>query len=348
MSFILPTNAGQLLGLGNKMVHGLAVDGTALKITQISAADLQADVTAFAAADNAYNAGRSAQQAVGSAWQEAQRAVTGWLGVVRTVLAGRFGQRWSTVWAQAGFINNTTALPSRIEDRIALAGRVSAFFSNNPGYEVPSMQVTAAQGALLLSAAVSAQNAVMAAGVAQKTLDAAWTDAFQTLTNAMWSLIKILQATLADADPRWLDFGLQLPGTPSTPGKPLNVTAHSDQTGAIIVACDPVPLATRYRWRMRLLDLQQDYQLVARSAAPLGSIPGVQPGQPVQIIVQAVNGILQGVASEPIVFTIPVAATEKTLPELRRAAETPEPERGHGNGSRLANGNGHTLHPRRV
>src|SRR5205085_4743781 len=40
MSIQLPSNDGQLIVLGNNMVHGLTLDGSALGITQISAAQL--------------------------------------------------------------------------------------------------------------------------------------------------------------------------------------------------------------------------------------------------------------------------------------------------------------------
>lgn len=105
----------------------------------------------------------------------------------------------------------------------------------------------------------------------------------------MRALIKILGATLARDDPRWLAFGLQMPPTNTTPGKPLNLTATTDDFGAIVVQCDGTALAMRYRWRMLLVGVESDYRLVARSTAPLASIPGVMPGQVVEIIAQAVN-----------------------------------------------------------
>ena len=95
--------------------------------------------------------------------------------------------------------------------------------------------------------------------------------------------------------PRWLAFGLQMPATITTPGKPVNVTAMVDDTGTIIVQCDAMPLATRYRWRMLVVGVEVTYRLVARSVDPMGMITGVMPGQTAQIIVQAVNGDLQGV-----------------------------------------------------
>ena len=53
-------------------------------------------------------------------------------------------------------------------------------------------------------------------------------------------------------------------------------------------------LAGRYRWRMLIVGVQTDYQLAASTTEPMASIGGVAAGQTVQIIVQAVNGSLQG------------------------------------------------------
>lgn len=116
-----------------------------------------------------------------------------------------------------------------------------------------------------------------------------------------------------------------MPATNTTPGKPVNLTATTDELGAIVVQCNPTPLAMRYRWRMLLVGVETDYRLVARSADPIGNIPGVMPGQKVQIIVQAVNDGLQGMASDPLVFTVPLLGKTKaaSVEPLVTATEIP-------------------------
>jgi len=170
--------------------------------------------------------------------------------------------------------------------------------------------------------------------------------AYDTLAKAMRVVIKNLEEILSPNDPRWLAFGLNMPGADTTPGQPLNVTASLGESGTITVQYDAVPLATRYRVRMRLVGVESDYRLVARSTEPMASISGVLPGQTAQIIVQAVNGAAQGVASEPILFTVPtvakVFAPEPVAPATAAtgASALEEPvvsseRNGHVNGSRL-------------
>ena len=139
--------------------------------------------------------------------------------------------------------------------------------------------------------------------------------AYETLVAGMRALISNLQRKLGPDDPRWLAFGLNQPGMNQTPGQPVNVTAHLE-SGNIIVTCDAVPLATRYRWRMLLVGVQTEYVLAARSVDPMGMIKNVLPGQRVKIIVQAVNVDLQGVASEPIEFTMPVTESAPSQREV--------------------------------
>jgi hypothetical protein len=340
----LPTNAAQVIGLGTKMQQGLITFGEVLKITQVTAAELQAELSAFITSDGDFNAARSAKQAAYDTFKPAEVALSERLQVTRNVLAARFGNRWSTMWAQAGFINASTAVPTRIEDRFGLALNLANFFTANPTFEVASMGVTAAALTTLRNNALTAQQAVLVADSTLKTKGSAWDTAFATLTDTMRSLVNILRATLDDNDPRWLQFGLEMPATNTTPAKPANVTAHLDATGAIVTQCDSVPLATRYRWRMMIVGVDTDYRLAARSVDPMGSITGIMPGQRLQIVVQAVNGNLQGVASEPIQFTMPVpakalAAEPHTVPSpvahVLDEIVIPTNGNGHRNGDRL-------------
>ncbi len=84
-------------------------------------------------------------------------------------------------------------------------------------------------------------------------LSAAWQAAYDVLVKGMRALLDNLRNVLGPDDTRWLSFGLQMPSTVTTPGQPVNLTGNLDDTGAIVVQCDAVPLATRYRWRMLLV-----------------------------------------------------------------------------------------------
>lgn len=81
--------------------------------------------------------------------------------------------------------------------------------------------------------------------------------------------------------------------------------------------------------------------LGASTPAPLGSLGGFLPGQTVQIIAQAVNGNLQGVASDPIQFTIPVLNAAKAAKPATAKAKAVEPVPVTNGNGHQTNGNGH-------
>ena len=321
------------------MVMGLSKVGPGVPVTMITQAEMQTNLDAFVTAEDGFNAARSATQAASDVYQTALEAVYVWLLAARSVLVPKLGQRWSTAWAQAGFINHSTAVPARVEDRLSLVLALFAFFRTNPSYEVPSLNVTSAEATKKRDAALAAQSLLADQEVLLKTAGETRGTAYEALVAGMRALISNLDRKLGPDDPRWLAFGLNQPGTNQTPGKPVNLAAHTDGSGVIIVTCDAVPLAMRYRWRMLLVGVQTEYVLAARSVDPMGMISDVMPGQRVRLIVQAVNGNLQGVASDPIEFTMPLAPEAKTpeaaAPAVEQAVSSP-----HGNGSANGHANG--------
>src|SRR4051794_16881690 len=314
-----PRRTGSFIALCVGLQRGLVQLASELNITQITAAQFQAQLAAFLAAQGAFDAARSAKQPTSDAYLPAVAATRDWLMTARNAFIKSFGTRWNTQWAQAGWSNNSTAIPVRQAAQLSLIQTVANFLSANPSYEVAALDVTAHDATSLLTAALLAQQANIDAGIAQKAAGATRDSALKTMRTTARMLINILNAVLAPNDPRWLAFGLNQPGVNTTPGKPDGVTAHVNVTGAIIVTCDAVPLATRYRWRMLLVGVQTEYVLAASSTEPMAMIRDGQPGQHGRLIVQGANGESQGVASEPIEFTMPGPPPRPPAP----AAETP-------------------------
>ena len=213
----LPDNRGLLSGLGVKMLAGLNSLGSILGITQITPKSFGALLDAFNGALNGYNTGRSSRQSTYDLFHSAVDGLTDWLGVAQKVLMGHFGDHWNTMWAQAGFVQPSIAIPRRLQDRITLALKLVQFFTNNPSYEVESMDVTAAKGTSLRNAVIKAQNPLQTATVDLKTAQGVLNTAQQALVDNMRFLIRILSGTLAKDDPRWEAFGLNIPAMNTTP-----------------------------------------------------------------------------------------------------------------------------------
>ena len=344
-----PQNGGLLIGEATKMYNGVITTGPSVPIVMIDPAVFHTQIATFTQKDGTYNDARTALQAAYNDYTPATAAIYTWLLDARKVLVIHFGDYWSADWAQAGFINNSTAIPTKIDDRIALTLALAGFFTKNPSYEVAVLEVTAAKATALRTTALTTQDVVTRATQALKDAATAWQTAYDALTQTMLALVKNLEGKLGPDDPRWLSFGLPMPSTPSTPGQPVNVTAHQDGNANIIVTCDPVQMADRYRARTLVVGVDTKYSLAASSLEPIMTISGVEPGRAVQIIVQAVNGSLQGVASDPIIYTIVLAAPRAAEGKKEEVFITEAPaahSNGNGNGHRAAHAKENGAHAR--
>ena len=76
----LPGNTSEFIQLGTNMLAGLKALGTTLKITQITPAQFQTDLTAFVNQDNSFNAARSAKQAASDGVLGTVAEIGEWLG----------------------------------------------------------------------------------------------------------------------------------------------------------------------------------------------------------------------------------------------------------------------------
>jgi len=96
-----------------------------------------------------------------------------------------------------------------------------------------------------------------------------------------------------------------------------------------------------------ILGVDTKYRLVFSGPEAMGLISGIQPAVTVQIVMQAVNGGSQSVASEPVLFTVPPVAAVTTQPAISEAVLAPlaaiSPN-GNSNSNGNSNGNGNGSH----
>jgi hypothetical protein len=314
MQNAIPKSPGLLAGLGIKVLAGLNALAVILGITQMPPDTFEADLDAFNGSNNVYNTARSAQRIQSDLYVTAMATLTGYLKASRAVLVASFGNRWNTLWAQAGFVQPSTGVPSRNADKLALALSLIAFFTANPSYEVAAKNVTAAQGTILRSAVITAQNNLQPKKVATRTAHQGRATAQGVLTAAIRMVIKVLSGTIGPNDPRWEQFGLNMPGVNTTPAAPTGLAATPMGT-SLLLTCDAVANATRYRFRRKIVGVDIAYKLVGSATEPMVMLEDLAPGVTMELIAQAVNGPSQGKACDPITVTMPPAgAPEVVLP----------------------------------
>lgn len=302
--------------MASKMAGGIGEVGTSVPITVITQSLMLTNRAAFNTAENLFNAGRLALSNAYKASQEAETGLYDWLGAAKAVFAASFGLTWSTEWASTGFINNSIAIPRQIGDRIGLAQNIVQFLTANPSYEVPSLNVSADFGGDIYAAAVSGQKAVTDAEQARDALELNRQAARTTVVDGMRGLVEESRGKLGPMDARWLAFGLQKPGARVTPAKPTGLNVTLIGSDALQVTCDAMPLATRYRFRMRQMGPGNVFRLIASTVDPLAMIQPVPAGATVEIMAQAVNDNLQSVASDPVAMVIPAVEVSATAPAV--------------------------------
>lgn len=302
-----PASRGGLGTLANINLIGLNALGVTLGVTQITPERFEGELADFRGAHSTYNMARSAQQVAYDSYHEGLDELTAWLSMARNVLAGGFGNRWNAFWGEAGFVQPTTRIPRRIPQRLTLALLLEKFLGVNPSYEVEKLGLTAARALALRQVTTDAQRQLQLAQTALKDSLGGLNTAERRLRKTMRYLINILSGALEPDDPRWQTFGLNRPAMRTTPDAPTGLRATLTDTG-ILLECDPAPLATRYRWRRRIVGKQNGFELIGSTPTPMVLLTQVTAGVSMEFIVQAVNGNSQGVASAPIVFTTAAAA----------------------------------------
>ncbi|HMJ05338.1 MAG TPA: hypothetical protein VK474_03690, partial [Chthoniobacterales bacterium] len=231
--------------------------------------------------------------------------------------------------------------PDRVQDRIALVQKVGAFLTANPSYEVADRDVTAAKATALYDATQAAQAPLQTAQAALVTASGVLNTAQAALVKAMRGVIKILDVTLSRTDARWHSFGLNIPATPTTPATPTGFRA-TVMGSEVLLECDAMPLATRYRFRRKIEGVDATYQLVAGSRTPMAMLEGVAGGLTMLFTAEAVNGGAQSVPSDPITVVTPSTAeapiAKPAISEAELAPLAAISPNGNGNGD--GNGNG--------
>ncbi len=341
---IIPRNWGQLFNLATKVYNGIVEFGAAIPVTLVNAAQMLAGKTAFKNAGDNFNAARSNVNNAYRTAKPAQEALYRWLLAARAILALQLGEHWSPAWAAAGYVSPTTQAPDTIEGQIALGIALETYFTANPDRERPDDNVTAAKAAEVTAAAIAGQTAVTNAEEALKTAAEARGPAKAALLTLIGDVLSNLNRKLAKDDPRWLAFGFRIPSTETTPAAPTGLRATMVGT-ELLLECDAMPYATRYRFRRKIVGLDTKYKFVASSLTPMAVLEGVAAGLTMEFIAQAVNGGAQSVASNPIIVVTSQTATPEAKPEaaatdaelLAPLAAIAPNGNGNGNGSHAVN-----------
>lgn len=207
----LPSGIHDLLQLAGEMADGLGLHGPWLRMTQTPEGAFRAMLERLREAEMRYGEARAAKGAAGKESTAADKALTDWLTRSRGFLTAVFGRKWSEGWLQVGATSRSTAIPKRMEPRMALARGMVHYLAKNPQHEYPVAGLTAKVGGAMRERLVRAQRDLRAAKSQCILKKRARDAAERALRRKMRQVVVILGVSIRPDDARWLAFGLKRP-----------------------------------------------------------------------------------------------------------------------------------------
>ncbi|MBI2924870.1 MAG: fibronectin type III domain-containing protein [Verrucomicrobia bacterium] len=315
----IPQSYDPLVELLEDAADGAHQHEVAVKLKQNTEAAIRADLEALIGKPAGPNGIPPAVPGLKALWNTAKANKTAMTAALRTVSSnGRtlamtcigtlkpfLGQQWNSTWNAAGFTGRSIAVPG---NPMTMLQQLRAYYAANPGREVPNVNGIACTAAACEAAAQAISTAQSAsnqsntdAGNAHAALQAGIAAGRARASGLREELAKLIE----DNDERWLAFGFEMPGAPSTPEVPENLVATPGAPGSrsLFVDWGDARRATGYRARVtdaagnELANvLTQDSEVV---------IPNLPAGVTVNITVSARNATGESQPTAPITAVAP-------------------------------------------
>jgi hypothetical protein len=298
----IPGSYDILMALATQCIDGAGQVGPGIPLTTNTQQAISADRTALLNAQTIFK-----QQSAGlkPAYEEYHAQLEqcyGWAVKARDYLKQYLGNYFNQAWVEAGFRNSIAV--ERGDDFLSpLLATLQALFITHEAWQDAPHEITAAQAQTLYDALTATRSAVnatrLAASKAKETRDTAFT----AMRVRLIGLCAELKQKIGLYDPRWVAFGLNIPGASTTPAVPENVTAVSYGPGQILATCDPVPNATHYRFFTQQNLVDPEPVFAGNSPTPTLVIAGLEPGKEYLVYVSAADSSRESRLSEPTSVT---------------------------------------------
>ncbi len=284
-----PENPDVLRALADRMADGCHQHEVAINIKQNTEAVIRAAIAALSQAETDLGLKKQATANAYAALAAADEGGFAMLMDCKLRLAQKYGQRWSADWEPTGFPDQSTQVPTTQDKRFTLLDALKNYFTAKPADESADMGATAALCTAQWTTISNARQAVANAESAQTTAFNTRTVVTDGLRKRVRGLIDELTLLLAEDDPRWEDFGLNIPANPSAPEPVASVTASPLGGGRIDVSFTYATRATRFRVESFIVGVDTEWQN-AKSIKDLEvNLKGFTAGQEVKLRVVAGN-----------------------------------------------------------
>lgn len=302
----IPSGLADLLHLASACKSGAASIGPAIPLVLNTSGAIGSDRASLVQLQFAYRNSMSNLPALRQALKNARADGRSFATKARDWLEYSLGTSYSLAWSAVGFDNNSLEIPKDAAGLETLLERMYLYFQSNAAQENPDpkVNVTAARAqtfCLALGSAVGNLNSKkQECGTKKSSRNAAKT----TLRKRLRGLVNELAQALADNDPRWREFGLNLPAAPNVPAVPQNVQVNTQTVGEFFITCAPSQYASHYRLFTQRPNLDEEPVLAGSSDEPMFHLTGLTPGTEYEVLVTAVNEGAESLFSDPVTAVV--------------------------------------------
>jgi hypothetical protein len=223
----IPDALGALLNMAHDMNDGATTHGAAVGLVHHTSTTLGALLLTTETSQSNYKIADKANSDAGVALRVADSNGKGFIASVRDALKRRLGKIYNADWAVVGFKNNSLAVPESQADRATLLTSIKKYFTDNPTFQIndPNLPLTAASANTYSLALTAATSGVKDKGEDYLVKKGLRDTASKNLRGEMSGMIGEIGDLIDDHDPRWLWFGLNLPGSPTSADPVENLAA---------------------------------------------------------------------------------------------------------------------------
>jgi hypothetical protein len=290
------------LNAGTLILGGLTDLSTEIGVNIITATEVAQKKTDLVTACGNHEQAKQTRIACRSALVTAVDNARTYIRIVRDMLKILFGYVYSDRWTTLGY-QDSLALPEDMDQIIAMLSATKSFFTNNPTLEVASLNATAAQAQVMLDAITAAQNALASQEMTVESMVNGRDDKAAALRKTISLVIRELSLRLEPMDPRWLRFGLNLPGAEETPDQVLGVKVTLLGPTAAALKWEASARAQYYRIWFKVHGAEGDYTAAGSPADLDFTIENLPANSQIDIVITAVNTGGASPVSEVITIT---------------------------------------------
>jgi len=303
----IPQTPAPALVLLEKNIHGVRTLGDIVGLKHYTEAVLMGARTALAGAQDTFTAARSARATAygesAAVVAEANTFIARMVDALKVV----FGRKWNASWPQAGF-QQSLALPRTHSSRIYVLRCLETYLAAHPEAENPVQGLTHQVAGALYARYLAASNTVTHLRADTRAALDARDAALVVAQEKMRGLMRELIGLLPGSDPRWRQFGFNIPDDPSVPEavETLEVAVRAPDT--LSLKWEPGARAERYHVELLMVGAETEFHRAATAWDRHAKLTGLTPGTTVRVRVIAVNAAGEGVPSEAVEVPLPAQA----------------------------------------